>query len=68
MTAAFIDIASAGEYVYRGNYLLVLRGSCDIEGGALAKGKLVVGKTVTPRSYKVGATGGGTCLAMGVSF
>jgi len=68
MTAAFIDIASAGEYVYRGNYLLVLRGSCDIEGVALAKGKLVVGKTVTPRSYKVGATGGGTCLAMGVSF
>jgi len=68
MTAAFIDIASAGEYVYQGNYLLVLRGSCDIEGVTLAKSKLVVGKTVTPRSYKVAATGGGTCLAMGASF
>src|SRR5689334_6602784 len=42
---AFIDIASAGGYVYQGNYLLVLGGTCDIEGVTLAKGKLVVGKT-----------------------
>ena len=70
MTAAFIDIASAsaGDYIYQGNYLLVLGGSCDVEGVTIAKSKLVVGKTVTPRSYKVTATSGSTCLAMGVSF
>jgi hypothetical protein len=68
MTAAFIDITSAGDYVYQGNYLLVLEGSCDIEGVTIAKDKLVVGKTVTPRSYKVAATSGNACLAMGVSF
>jgi hypothetical protein len=68
MTAAFIDITSAGDYAYRGNYLLVLKGSCDIEGVTLAKDKLVVGKTVTPRSYKVAASTGSACLAMGVSF
>jgi hypothetical protein len=68
MTAAFIDITSAEDYVYRGNYLLVLKGSCDIEGVTIPKDKLVVGKTVTPRSYKVAASTGSTCLAMGVSF
>jgi hypothetical protein len=68
MTAAFIDITSAGDYVYQGNYLLVLEGSCDIEGVTIAKDKLVVGKTVTPRSYRVAASSGSTCLAMGVSF
>lgn len=68
MTAAFIEITSTENYDYQGNYLLVLKGSCDIEGVTLAKGKLVVGKTITPRSYKVTATGGSTCLAMGVSF
>ena len=68
MTAAFIDITSTGDYDYRGNYLLVLRGSCDIEGVTIAKDKLVVGKTVAPRSYKVAASTGSTCLAMGVSF
>ena len=34
----------------------------------IAKDKLVVGKVVTPRSYKIAASTGSTCLAMGVSF
>jgi hypothetical protein len=68
MTAAFIDITSLGSYVYSGNYLLVLKGSCDVEGVTIAKDKLVVGKAVTPRSYKIAASTGSTCLVMGVSF
>jgi hypothetical protein len=68
MTAAFVEITSSDDYVYSGNYLLVLKGSCDIEGVTVAKDWIVVGKTVVPRPYKVAATNGSSCLAMGVSF
>jgi len=68
MSAAFIDITSSEGFVYLGNYLLVVKGSCDIEGVTLAKDWMVVGKTVEPSPYKVAASQGSSCLAMGVSF
>lgn len=68
MSAAFVEITSSEDYVYQGNYLLVLRGSCDIEGVTYPKDRLVVGKTVEPRPYKIAASKDSACLAMGVSF
>ena len=55
-------------YDYQGNYLLVLEGSCDIDGTTLGEDMLVVAKTVAPQPYRVATSGSGSCLALGVSF
>jgi hypothetical protein len=68
MTATFIDLAPSAAYLYRGTYLLALRGRCSIEGLALAPKGLVVGKTTAPQPYAITAPADGSCLAMGVSF
>lgn len=68
LSAELIETSSPDPYTYDGNYLLVLEGSCDIEGVTLAQGMLVVAKTVVPEPYRVNASTGSTCLAMGVSF
>jgi hypothetical protein len=70
MSAEFIEIASSKTkaYEYAGNYLVVVKGSCDIEGMTLGEDMVVVSKTIEPQSYKVTASKGGSCLAMGVSF
>jgi len=68
LSAEFIDISAAEAYDYEGNYLLVLKGSCDIQGTTLGEGMLVVAKTVGPEPYAVAASSGASCLAMGVSF
>jgi hypothetical protein len=68
MTALFVEITSAETYDYKGNYLLVRNGSCDIDGVTLGQNMLVVGKTVVPQTHKVAASLNGSCLAMGVSF
>lgn len=63
-----IQTTSTTPLFYVGNYLLVLAGSCDIEGVTLGQGKLVVAKALAPQSYAVSASTDSTCLAMGVSF
>jgi len=68
MSAEFIEISSSKAYHYTGNYLLVVKGSCDIEGVTFGEDMVVVSKTVEPQPYKVTASKGSTCLAMGVSF
>ena len=68
MSAAFVEITSSADYVYVGNYLLVVKGSCEIQGATFAKDWLVVGRTVKPRPYKIAASKHSSCLAMGVSF
>jgi hypothetical protein len=68
MNAEFIEITSAKVYDYTGNYLLVVKGSCDIEGITFGEDRVVVSKTVEPQPYKVSASKGSSCLAMGVSF
>jgi hypothetical protein len=68
MTALFIEITSSETYDYKGNYLLVRNGSCEIDGVTLGENMLAVGKTVVPQNYKVAAPLNGSCLAMGVSF
>jgi hypothetical protein len=68
LEAELLETTSATPYAYEGNYLLVLKGSCDVEGVTLAEGTLVVAKTIVPQPYQVSASADSTCLAMGVSF
>ena len=68
MSAEFIETTSTEDYVYTGNYVVVLEGSCEIEGETQAEDMLVVTEAVEPRAFKVSATEGGTCLALAVSF
>jgi len=69
MSAEFIEITSAeSDYDYQGNYLLVLEGSCTMQGVTLGEKMLVVAKTIAPEPFKVTASENSSCLAMGVSF
>jgi ChrR Cupin-like domain len=68
LAAALLETTSSVAYAYLGNYLLVLKGSCDIDGVTLSAGKLVVAKELAPQAYELSASTGSTCLAMGVSF
>jgi|GEM_PF-1025511 len=68
LAAVLLETTSPESYPYQGNYLLVLAGSCDIDGVSLTRGKLVVAKALTPQTYQLGASTSSTCLAMGVSF
>ncbi|HYP75683.1 MAG TPA: cupin domain-containing protein [Polyangiaceae bacterium] len=68
LSAEFVDTSSADAYSYVGNYLLVLKGTCEIEGLPFGRGQLIVTKTVEPQAFAVTAAKGGSCLAMGVSF
>jgi hypothetical protein len=68
MSAEFIDTTSSKAYDYTGNYVLVVKGSCDIEGMTLGEDMLVVSKTIEAQPYGVTASKGSSCLALGVSF
>jgi hypothetical protein len=68
MTAEFIDTTSVVDYAYTGNRLLVVKGSCNINGVLLDENMLVVAKTTKPTAYTLHAASGAPCLAMGVSF
>jgi oxalate decarboxylase/phosphoglucose isomerase-like protein (cupin superfamily) len=69
MSGEFIEItAPEGDYQYTGNYLLVLEGSCGIQGVTFGRESLVVANAVEPESFTVTAPADSRCLAMGVSF
>lgn len=68
MSSMFIRITSSQDYEYTGNYLLVLRGSCTIDGKAFSKNMLVVATPIKPQSYAVSSAAGNSCLALGLSF
>lgn len=69
MSAQLIELTPlAGAYEYVGNYLLVLEGTCDIEGSTFGAEMLVVAKALPPEPFKVTASTGSSCLALGVSF
>jgi hypothetical protein len=68
ITSEFIKTTSASAYEYTGNYLLVLEGSCAIEGTVFGEKMLIVATTIQPQSYQVSAVEGGSCLALGLSF
>ncbi|PSN06106.1 hypothetical protein C7271_06605 [filamentous cyanobacterium CCP5] len=68
MSSQFIESASRDSYTYTGNYLLVLEGSCTIDGTIFDKDMLVVATTVEPQAYRVSAADGHSCLLLGLSF
>jgi hypothetical protein len=68
LSADFIETTSTVPYGYVGNYVLVLKGTCDIDGEIYGENMLVVTKTIAPRPYELAALEDGRCLAMGVSF
>ena len=69
MSGTFIEITSPhGRYEYAGNYVLVLKGSCGIDGVTSDKETLVVAGTVKPQPFQVTASENSSCLAMAVSF
>ncbi|PZV08074.1 MAG: hypothetical protein DCF32_05625 [Leptolyngbya sp.] len=68
MSSQFIKSTSSESYAYTGNYLLVLKGSCSIDGTTFAEDMLVVATTVETQSYNVSAAEGSACLALGLSF
>lgn len=68
MSSALIKTTSSQSYQYTGNYLLVLKGSCTIDGKTFGQNMLVVAKDIETQSYQVSATKGNSCLALGLSF
>jgi hypothetical protein len=69
MSGLLLELPAASErYDYSGNYLLVLRGRCEVSGVPLAERGLMVSKTVEPEPFAVAAAAGSSCTAMGVSF
>lgn len=68
ITSAFIKTTSSIAYEYTGNYLLVLKGSCTIDGTPFDEQMLIVATTVETQTYNVSAIDGGSCLALGLSF
>ena len=68
MSALFIKSASLESYHYAGNYLLVLEGSCTINGTTYREKTLVVSNTIEPQTYQVCATEDDSCLLLGLSF
>lgn len=68
MSSELIKSTSSQGYKYRGNYLLVLEGSCNIDGTRFNEKMLIVAKTVETQSYDLSATESNSCLALGLSF
>jgi hypothetical protein len=68
MSAEFIETSSVEGYAFDGNYVLVLEGSCVVDGATLGEDMLVVTEGVTPTPFVVTATADESCLALGVSF
>jgi len=68
MSSKFIQTSSSESYPYTGNYLLVLRGDCTINGTAFGENMLVVATTVETQDYSVSSAEGNSCLALGLSF
>lgn len=68
MSSELIHVPASGSHAYRGNYLLTLKGSCEIAGRSFARGMLVVATTIQPQDYVVRSSQGASCLALGVSF
>lgn len=68
LAAELIHATSAEKYELDANYLLVLEGSCDIEGESFTEDWVVVAKSVEGERYQIAATAGKECLAMAVAL
>lgn len=68
MRSQFIKSTSSQNYRYEGNYLLVLRGSCNIDGTTFHEKTLVVATATEPQFYEVSAAANHSCLLLGLAF
>jgi hypothetical protein len=68
MSSEFIALDGDEGYAFSGNYVLVLEGTCEIEGVSLGEDSLVVTDAVEPEMFSVSSTDGASCLALGISF
>jgi hypothetical protein len=68
MSAEFIETSSAEGYDYEGNYVLVLDGSCTIDGESYTQDMLAVTTGVAAEAFVIAAGEDSTCLALAVSF
>jgi hypothetical protein len=68
MSAEFIETSAAESYSYEGNYVLVLDGTCEIDGESFAEDMLVATTGVEPLAFAIAAGDDGACLALAVSF
>lgn len=68
MSSQFIKSTTLESYEYTGNYLLVLRGSCMIDGTLFNPNMLVVAPTIETQAYHISAAEGHDCLALGLAF
>ncbi|MGC1215856.1 MAG: cupin domain-containing protein [Phormidesmis sp.] len=68
MRSQLVAMASSQSYQYQGNYLLVLKGNCEINGITFRERMLVVAKTTEPQSYDVSTSTSNSCLVLGLSF
>lgn len=68
MTAQLIHSTSTEAYAFLGNYVLVLEGSCQINGETYDENLLVVATSITPHAFTVTSGMDASCLAMSVSF
>ena len=69
MSSTLVALDGAGAtLVYDGNYVLVLKGKCSIDGKALGEQALVVTKTTAPERFALSTAGAEPCLTMGLSF
>jgi hypothetical protein len=66
LAAELVHIASSESYELDASYVLVLEGSCDIEGESFAEDWAVVAKSVDGERYQIAASKGEECLAMAV--
>jgi hypothetical protein len=67
MQSQFMHLSS-GHTKYSGSYVMVVKGSCSIDGAAYNKGVVLVTKTGAPQSFDLGVGAGGNCMALGMSF
>ncbi len=68
MSAELVELKAAASHGVKGNYLLVLAGTCEVAGTSFSEDTLIVPKTTVPQAFTVAAPKTGTCLAMNVSF
>jgi hypothetical protein len=68
LSAELIRASSAENLDLTANYVLVLEGSCQVEGESFDEDWVVVAKSVDGERYRVSGAGEEECLALAVAF
>jgi hypothetical protein len=69
MNAALLALEGRGtQQRYQGNYVLVLKGKCHVDGQTLVEQNLAVAKGVAPEPFVLATIGAEPCLVLAVAF